>query len=338
MVALTTDLPGLLLEGGRIGPTCRLRRLEGGVSSLVVAVNEGNDEWLAKTPLDKMAVRDDWPVDRSRALREAEVLSLLDGSLGPLRVPRLRFVDRDRRVVGMELIAPPAVPWKDELLDGRVDLGTAAAIGTGMGVLHALSVPETLSGPEAIAVFENLRVDPYYRTAARRVPHLASALERLIADSTGAGVRPVLIHGDLNPKNVLVTAGRPVLLDWEIAHAGDPAFDLGMVSAHLLLKACRAGFGDTSAPLAAAVEAVWRAYEGPAPADLAIRHTGAIMVARLHGKSPVGYLDEPAARDRVMSVAGRALASPTPGLEELVGAVVSSLQTDRNCGSRPSRR
>jgi hypothetical protein len=82
--------------------------------------------------------------------------------------------------------------------------------------------------------------------------------------------------------------------------------------------------------LAAAVDAVWRAYDGPAPADLAIRHAGAIMVARLYGKSPVGYLDEPAARDRVMSVAGRALGGPTPGLEELLEAVVSTRKSDHS--------
>ncbi|MDP9182143.1 MAG: phosphotransferase family protein [Actinomycetota bacterium] len=37
-----------------------------------------------------------------------------------------------------------------------------------------------------------------------------------------------LVHGDLRPANVLVSAGRlELLLDWELAHLGDPVDDLG---------------------------------------------------------------------------------------------------------------
>jgi aminoglycoside phosphotransferase (APT) family kinase protein len=40
--------------------------------------------------------------------------------------------------------------------------------------------------------------------------------------------RQVLVHGDFRPANVLVDAGRvTALLDWELAHLGDPFDDLG---------------------------------------------------------------------------------------------------------------
>ncbi|WP_286901544.1 phosphotransferase family protein [Thermocrispum sp.] len=40
--------------------------------------------------------------------------------------------------------------------------------------------------------------------------------------------REVLVHGDFRPANVLVESGRvQVLLDWELAHLGDPLDDLG---------------------------------------------------------------------------------------------------------------
>lgn len=40
--------------------------------------------------------------------------------------------------------------------------------------------------------------------------------------------RPVLVHGDYRPANVLVRDGRiEVVLDWELAHTGDPLDDLG---------------------------------------------------------------------------------------------------------------
>ena len=43
-----------------------------------------------------------------------------------------------------------------------------------------------------------------------------------------APAREVLVHGDFRPANVLVAQGRvTALLDWELAHRGDPAEDLG---------------------------------------------------------------------------------------------------------------
>jgi aminoglycoside phosphotransferase (APT) family kinase protein len=46
--------------------------------------------------------------------------------------------------------------------------------------------------------------------------------------------RRVLVHGDFRPANVLVRDGRlAVLLDWELAHLGDPLDDLGWYTAPL---------------------------------------------------------------------------------------------------------
>jgi tRNA A-37 threonylcarbamoyl transferase component Bud32 len=310
-----------LTDSARLRPGGSLRPLRGGVSSAVAVVEDGGPAWVAKMPRGRIAVAEEWYADRSRGGREADALTVLAGRIGPLRVPRLAFVDRDRMVLGMELIAAPARPWKDELLAGRVDLGVAAAIGAGMAALHRVLAPPALAGPDGTALFDALRTGPYYRTTAARVPALGPALHQLIEDSSRARGRG-LVHGDLNPKNVLVTSGRPVLLDWEIVHAGDPAFDLGMVVAHLLLKACRvAGAGPGAAARAALAEAagaVWRAYDGPADRGLAVRHAGAIMAARVHGKSPVHYLRTGAAVDRAIAVAGRALGDPPPAIEELL--------------------
>jgi aminoglycoside phosphotransferase (APT) family kinase protein len=49
--------------------------------------------------------------------------------------------------------------------------------------------------------------------------------------------RQVLVHGDFRPANVLVDAGRlAVLLDWELAHLGDPLDDLGWYTAPLYAR------------------------------------------------------------------------------------------------------
>ncbi len=86
-------------------------------------------------------------------------------------------------------------------------------------------------------LFDELRVDPYYRTlAARRDPMPRRRSTRLIA-SLAAHPRS-LVHADFSPKNLLVSAGGLMLVDFETGHYGDPAFDLGFFLSHLVLKAC----------------------------------------------------------------------------------------------------
>ena len=236
---------------GRIAGHSTVRRLSGGVSSFIAVVGEDGDPWVLKAARHRLDVRDEWTADPRRAHREGAILDALDGSLGPLRVPRVYRIHDDPPVLEMEWLAPPAVNWKAELLAGRVDLGIVDALARGMSVLHQRPVPAGIAGPAGTALFDSLRLDPYYRHVAARHREHAAALDRLIADCTA--YRPArLVHGDFTPKNVLATDGPPVLLDWEVIHAGDPAFDLGMLSAHLLLKACR----DRPAP---AASPLWRA-------------------------------------------------------------------------------
>ena len=51
-----------------------------------------------------------------------------------------------------------------------------------------------------------------------------------------------LVLGDFSPKNILVHSAGLILLDFECAHAGDAAFDLGFFLSHLLLKNDSSGF------------------------------------------------------------------------------------------------
>ena len=81
-----------------------------------------------------------------------------------------------------------------------------------------------------------MRIEPYFGAVARVHPDLATPVTvvRRQLETTGRAV----IHGDVSPKNVLCGPQGPMLVDAECATWGDPAFDLALCSAHLLLK-CR---------------------------------------------------------------------------------------------------
>ena len=116
---------------------------------------------------------------------------------------------------------------------------------------------------------------------------------------------------DFSPKNILVHSQGLTLVDFETAHAGDPAFDLGFFLSHLYLKGLRGPNRHEMTGLIDDFLAAYREGGGVIAADLlgggssVAWHTAACMLARVDGKSPVDYLDEEArmtARARSLEV------------------------------------
>jgi 5-methylthioribose kinase len=188
---------------------------------------------------------------------------------------------------------------------GEVDPKIAEQLGTLLGTLHLKARCHRILVRELsdTTLFEELRVDPYYRTVARSHPDIAPRIASLI-DSMES--RPLaertLVLGDYSPKNILVHSQGLVLLDFECAHQGDPAFDLGFFLSHLVLKAIHLGRDDSSrfeAYLSLA-DRFWSSYHsvigttapfGDRLLSRAIAHTATCILARVDGKSPVEYLD-----------------------------------------------
>ena len=129
------------------------------------------------------------------------------------------------------------------------------------------------------------------------------------------------MHGDVSPKNILVGPHGPVLLDAECAWWGDPAFDLAFCLNHLLLKCLWTPGGDARASSPASTR--WRtpicarrrlgAARRRSSARAAALLPG-LLLARVDGKSPVEYIADDAARERVRRVARALLRAPAPRL------------------------
>jgi 5-methylthioribose kinase len=100
-----------------------------------------------------------------------------------------------------------AVVWKDRLLAGEADPAVARQAGTILGTIHAEAAGHpALAGPLAgTLVFDQLRIDPYYRRIVQVHPDLAPPIHALTA-AMAAAPRPTFVHGDFSPKNILVHA------------------------------------------------------------------------------------------------------------------------------------
>jgi len=289
-----------LRRTGGIGADERpaVRVLAGGVSNRTVLVRRGNGEaWVIKQALAKLRVGLDWFSDPGRIHREAAGIRWLTRLLPAGAITPLVFEDREHHLLAMTAVPEPHENWKTVLLAGRIDARHVDQFGRMLGLMHRGGHERRAELEAEFAdrsFFESLRLEPYYQYTAGKVPESRAFLTDLMAATRER--RETLVHGDYSPKNILIHDNRLVLLDHEVIHFGDPAFDLGFAMTHLLSKAHhlpgrRAAFAD-------AVRRFWHAYRetlGGVPwtdnlEAMAVRHTLGCLLARVAGRSPLEYL------------------------------------------------
>ncbi|MDX2152796.1 MAG: aminoglycoside phosphotransferase family protein [Bryobacteraceae bacterium] len=272
-----------------------VRELTGGVSNVVLEVRHAAGVFVVKRALERLRVATEWLADPRRILRERDALLLLDRVL-PGAAPRVLWSDDHHLLFAMTAVDGPT--WKQEMMAGRISQAFATQVAAILGetIRRTWLSPELRDTFAARHFFEELRLDPYYRTVAARHPDLASRIHALIEDSCA---QPrAFTHGDFSPKNIIVTAsGEPVLLDFEVAHYGDPSFDLAFCLNHLSLKWFH--LRNHRPSLEASLRAFWQTLSHTMPEELdalerlTLRHLSALMLARVDGKSPVEYLAPP---------------------------------------------
>jgi 5-methylthioribose kinase len=270
------QLLGYLRDTNRIAsienPT--LRKLSGGVSNKTLLLTRSNGEsWVIKQALPKLRVQSDWYSDPARIQVEANGLRYLPRVTPKGTIASLLFQDTGQNLLAMQAVPEPHQNWKQLLLCGEL-----APIFAGK------------------QFFRTLRLEPYYQHSATVVQQAASFLEELAEWTLSRS--DTLVHGDFSPKNVLVHHQHLILLDHEVLHFGDPAFDIGFSLTHFLSKALH--LPQKRQALVGAAQLYWRRYldevrGAPWIAHLdfrAAQHTLASLLARICGRSPLEYLNE----------------------------------------------
>ncbi len=297
-----------------------LAELGGGVSNTVLLAGTDRGRIVLKQALGRLRVEQEWLSDRTRIFRESAAMKALGALLPAGSVPALVFEDRENLIFAMTAASEAAASWKDILMRGEIHAETAAAVGRMLGeVIRATwASPAFASEFGDQTVFDQLRIDPYYRTTALRHPDLAGRFQALMEQS--AERRVSLVHGDWSPKNFLVNPTAVTAIDWEVVHYGDPAFDSAFLLNHLRLKAFRNP--QWKSRYAEAADAFWKELWVRLPEDAewfeaaTVAHLGCLMLARVDGKSPAEYLTE-SLKAQVRDFARRLIASPPWSVSDL---------------------
>ncbi|WP_114951592.1 phosphotransferase family protein [Sphingosinicella terrae] len=153
-----------------------------------------------------------------------------------LPVPEPLWLETDTGPVGGSFIAFARVPGRamGTLFESDASPAFVRAFAAALGRLHALDIEaaglaDTLTwGREAHPV--RAMLDSFYDRYRRNVvptPLMDSAFAWLRGQLDAIGDERALVHGDAGLHNTLGEGDRlTALLDWEFAHAGDPAEDL----------------------------------------------------------------------------------------------------------------
>jgi tRNA A-37 threonylcarbamoyl transferase component Bud32 len=289
------------------------------VSNVVLAVEADGRRLVVKQSLERLRVAAEWTAPQRRILAEAAGLRVAAG-IDADSVPTVVDVDPENMLLVLEMAPDGARDWKQDLMRGEVDTQFAARVGHITGVLHASTwdaqlPPELADDPDA---FEALRLAPYHEATAAAIPELAGAI-RDVADRIRA-TRRCLVHGDLSPKNILRlpdATPHAWLIDFEVAHRGDPTFDVAFMLTHLMMKSvyrpADAARYDEAADEFLAAYGEHRSL--PDEIDLS-QQMGCLLLARVVGKSPAEYLSEHS-RERVRALGELALLTPSSNLSEL---------------------
>jgi 5-methylthioribose kinase len=299
----------------------RIAELGGGVSNTVLLVESDAQRFILKQALGKLRVQDDWFSDRGRIFRESDALAWAAPHLPDGSVPKILFEDRENFLFAMIAAPAHAHTWKSLLLSGEFDAGAAERIARMLASMVRASwcdaESERLFGDQT--VFDQLRLDPYYRTTAARHPDLAPHFDRLMRESSARRVS--VVHGDWSPKNFLVSAGTAMAIDFEVVHFGDPAFDTAFLLNHLLLKSFYKP--QWSAELTRLALRFWEVYREGIPADCdwieaaTLAHLGCLLLARIDGKSPAEYITAPPLREHIRGFARNLILRPPAGVSDV---------------------
>ena len=238
MIAPPPNVERLAKLAPRLAPggvdVASLTLMSGGASqelwSLVVRTASGEAPVvLRRTPDQRVRSELSIPIEM-----EAELISASHAADIPS--PRVLYVLQPEDGLGvgffMEHVSGEALGHKivRDAAFAAVRPRLARQCGEILARIHALPRPQALPAADIAGIIDAL--DRQYQSEKWPRPVFELAF-RWLRDNAPHDVTPRVVHGDFRTGNLLIDKeGVRAVLDWELAHAGDPMEDLGWICVH----------------------------------------------------------------------------------------------------------
>ena len=291
------NILNLLVKNNLVSNKATIQNLDGGVSSDVYFVFDANKKLVVKSALAQLKTQIQWLADTSRSIAEVEALKL-HKKITPNHLPEvIGFIENN---LVIEAADETWVDLRKYLLETKeinqewfIDLvgNLAKTLASWHNQTKNLdTLPKIFDNKERL---KQLRTHPFHRYCAELKPELGSILNHL-ADNL-ENKSNCLVHGDFSPKNVLTSTSESDkfwVIDAEVAHLGLAVFDQTYFLTHLILKATHKL--EAKDLFLRAAQEFNNEYFSNLDQDLIDdnwpNYLGAILLARVIGKSPATYL------------------------------------------------
>lgn len=279
----------------------------GGVSGTVAIVTTSEKEFIVKQALERLNVEAEWKCDQTRLKVEHNALKVY-AEIVPDNVPKPFSFDESNYIMIREAAPFDAVMWKTDLLRGFFNDTVAKKAIDSLSMVHnrtayATDIMEEFHDGH---FFYDLRIDPYINYTVKKYPELQKKARNVIDYLTREHI--ALVHGDYSPKNIMVKEDKIFIVDFETSYFGHPAFDIAFFSNHFLLKTVKNK--QWGASYLRMLDSMMRRYFSKVEfmdvkvlEDRTIEVLGFLFLARVDGKSPAEYIQDPKDKDLIRQIA-----------------------------------
>lgn len=263
----------------------------------------------------------DLPVDRlEKECRALQMIHTLDSDRS-VPLPQLIEFDPSHNT-GIFLAWENSRLYMDDLIAGKFSAAIGDKLGHALGRLHNLSIGQSTL-EQQLGHNENHRVT--LRVQAIDITTDSSFLAQIrqfIQDSIATN--HILIHGDFDPKNILVNhADEVLMIDLEQVAVADPAQDVGYLLGHYYLLALHDGIEPATALPSAHATALgfWSRYfdtlspalDHQGIAERALIYTWLFLLGRLDGLARLPAVQHHATTPTLRRLAHQwTFSTPTP--------------------------
>jgi 5-methylthioribose kinase len=332
-----SNLPDYLRKVGLISPGDRLsveKAGDGNINWVRRARIPGDGRsWVVKQARPALERFPEYQVSTRRIVMEARYYETVAPLDRRRLCPRVHLFDAGARVLVLEDLGDAERMDRAQARGADVR-DVARELGAFLGAVHADTRDPALARRFRNDDMQRLHGEHIFRLPYRENTFPLSPALRARADAIAADAsllaaiaaayvrylepRGALVHGDVQSGNILLESAGPQLharlLDAEIAHVGDPAFDVGILAAHLWLPGVARGAPGEAQP---AVRTLWDAYRtaaGDADARDVLRYAGIEMLRRTIGAARVPWVERDDAAQAVLDAGIDLIRAERPSL------------------------